>query len=115
MDDGEQVLPWQVQGLRRLQRWRHGHVSHHALREVTLGRMPDGRWLVEHSDVRVPSLAYRGEQRARQRVAELTAGDGWVEVPAELDAAGNPTSGGWRRAGGTWLRDPGLEDTPDEG
>lgn len=115
MDDGEQVLPWQVEGLRRLQRWRHGHIAHHALREVTLGRLPDRRWLVEHSDVRVPSLAYRGEDAARRRVADLTRGEGWVEVPAELDANGNPTSGKWRRSGGTWLRDPSSEHTAEDG
>lgn len=115
MDDGEQVQPWLVPGLRRIQRWRHGHITHHAMREVTLGRMPDGRWLVEHSDVKVGSYAYRSEQRARQRIAALTVGEGWLEAPAEYDAAGTPTSGGWRRAGGGWVRDSPSQDTADDG
>lgn len=85
------------------------------MRHVTLGRMPDGRWLVEHSDVRVPSLAYWDEQRARQRVADLTAGDRWVEVPVRFGPGHEPTDPGWRRAGGTWVRDDRSEQAPEQG
>ncbi|MEU0078582.1 hypothetical protein ABZY58_11850 [Micromonospora tulbaghiae] len=104
MDDGERVQPWLVQGLRRLQRWRRGHEQTHAAREVTLGRMPDGRWLVEVSDVRVPSLAYRTEEDARRRVTALTASGGWTEIPAVYDASARPVGEGWQRRGGQWYR-----------
>lgn len=113
--DGEQVQPWLLGPVRRVQRWQFGSTTHWQSRHVTLGQLADGRWLVEHSDVRVDSRAYRREQRARQVAAELTAGDGWREVPAEFGGDGNPTSPGWYRSGGAWLRGDRSQDAPEQG
>lgn len=111
-DDGERVLPWLIGPIRRIQRWQYGHTSHWGSRHVTLGRLPDGRWMVEHSDVKIGARAYHDEQRARHAAGRLTARDGWREVPAAFDGSGQPTEPGWYRSGGTWLRR--SEDAADD-
>lgn len=103
-EDGEPITPWLIHGVRRVQRWRSGHVSHHACRHVTLGALTDGRWMVEHSDVRVGSRAYPDEQTAREVAKALLAEGEWRRVPAEYDDGGQPTEPGWRRSGGDWYR-----------
>ncbi|MCG5464244.1 hypothetical protein MED01_002409 [Micromonospora sp. MED01] len=104
-DDGEQVQPWLLTGLRRLRRWQQGHTSGSDSRHVTLGLMGDGRWLVEHTDIRVGSYAYRSRERAEQEAAKHMRDGDWHEVPAVLDANGQAE--GWVRRGNTWMRDEG--------
>lgn len=101
-DDGEKVQPWLLPGLRRLRRWQHGHSSGFGSRHITLGRMADGRWLVEDTDVRRGSHAYRSRERAEQAATELMWDGDWQEVPAVIDAHG--LADGWVRRGGTWMR-----------
>lgn len=103
--NGERIEVWNAEGFRRVQRWQSGHLSHWQCRHVTLGVLPDGRWVVDHTDVRIGARAYPSEARARQAVAELMARGGWSEVPAEFGADGQPTTSGWVRRGGTWFRE----------
>lgn len=114
-DGGEQVEPWLLHQQRRVQRWQRGHVTHWACQYVTLAELPDGRWLVDHSDVKVGCRAYHSEARARQVVAEHTAGDGWREVPAAYNPDTTPVGDGWVRRGGTWWRDGASEQAADQG
>ncbi|MEV5211314.1 hypothetical protein AB0K35_27960 [Micromonospora sp. NPDC053740] len=104
--DGDQVQPWLLSGLRRVRRWQHGHTSGSDSRHVTLGLMADGRWLVEHTDIRVGSHAYRSRERAEQEAANHMRACDWQEVPAALDANGHAE--GWVRRGNTWMRDEGI-------
>lgn len=103
--DGEKVEPWLLTGLQRLRRWQLGHTSGFGARHLTLGRMADGRWLVEDTDVRRGSHAYRSRERAERQLAELMWDGEWQEVPAVLNAQGQPVGGGWTRSGNTWIRD----------
>lgn len=98
------MQPWNVPGIVRVQRWRHGHPTHHATRTVTLSRDPQGQWLVEESRTTMGAKAFDSEDEARAAVARLAGGEGWVEVPAAYDANHRPIGDGWRRIGGQWVR-----------
>lgn len=111
-DDGEQVDAWLLPGLQRLRRWQCGHTAGYGSRHVTLGRMVDGRWLVEDSDIRVGSRAYRSRERAERQLTELMWDGEWTEVPAVLDGTGRPVDRGWIRRGNTWMREP-SDDASD--
>lgn len=112
-DDGEQVQPWLLSGLRRVRRWQRGHAAHYAVDYVTLGELPDGRWIAEHSDVKVQSRVYRSRPAAERRITELMWNGRWEEVPAEYDAAGKPVGDGWVRLGSAWVQAR-SEDTPED-
>lgn len=79
---------------------------------MTLGELPDRRWVVEHSDVKIGSRAYRSPERAEQAATELMWQGDWVEVPAAYGANGQPVGEGWVRRGGGWVR---SEDAPEQG
>lgn len=105
------MQPWELGGLRRVRRWRRGHISHWECRHVALGQLPDGRWVVEHTDVKVGARAYQSPERAERAVTELMWQGDWVEVPAVYRANGQPAGEGWVRRGGTWVR---SEDAPEQ-
>jgi len=102
-DEPERVQPWLLPGLQRIRRWQSGHTSGYGARHLTLGQTPDGRWIVEDTDVRRGSYAYRSRERAERELAELMWSGDWREVPAVIDAHGQAV--GWVRRGGTWTRD----------
>ncbi len=102
-DDGEKVDPWLLTGLRRLRRWQSGHTAGFGARHLTLGQMADGRWLVEDTDIRRGSHAYRSRERAERELAERMWDGDWSEVPAVIDA--HNQAEGWVRRGNTWMRD----------
>jgi hypothetical protein len=52
-----------------------------------------------------PPSAHRDQAGAERRLVELMWEGEWVEVPAAYDSAGQPLDGGWRRAGGGWVRE----------
>ncbi len=101
--DGEKVEPWLLPGLQRVRRWQSGHTAGSDSRHITLGHTPDGRWVVEHTDIRVGSHAYRTRERAEQALTELMWDGDWHEVPAVIGANGKAE--GWTRRGNLWARD----------
>lgn len=105
--DGERIEVWNATGFRRVQRWQTGHLSHWQCRHVTVGTLPDGRWVVDHTNTHIGARAYPTEARARQVADQMMAGGEWHEVPAEMDATGQPTTPGWVRRGGSWFREQG--------
>lgn len=112
-DDGERVDAWLLPGLQRIRRWQSGHASHYAAHTVTLGALPDGRWVAEDSNVQSGSRAYRSREAAELRLTELMWEGSWREVPAAYDAFGKPVGGGWVGRGGAWVRES-SEDTPKD-
>lgn len=104
-DDGEKVEPWLLTGLQRLRRWQYGHSAGFGSRHLTLGQMADGSWLAEDSDTARGSHAYRTRERAERELTALMWDGQWTEVPAVLNAQGQPVGGGWIRRGNTWMRD----------
>jgi len=104
-DEPERVEPWLLPGLQRVRRWQSGHTSGYGARHLTLGHMADGRWLVEDTDVARGSHAYTRRDDAERQLTELMWDGDWQEVPAVLDARGQPVGGGWTRSGNTWIRD----------
>lgn len=104
-DDGEQIEPWLLHHAHRIQRWQQGHTTHWASRHVILGRLPDGRWYVDHTDPTIGCRAYPSEQQARDTIRRITASGDWREVPANFGPDGKPIGEGWTRRGGSWVRD----------
>ncbi len=103
---GEPVQPWLLPGLHRVGRWQRGHVGHHATRHVTLGVLPDGRWVAEHTDLTVGSYAHPTREAAERQATEWMWEGEWHEVPAAYGADGQPHGEGWIRRGSQWIRDP---------
>ena len=90
----------QGDGHQRVQRWRLDNVPYWRERFVVLGVLA-GRWYVAGDKVE----PFDTEQEARARAAELTAGEDWVECPANFDARNRPIPPeGWVQRGGYWVR-----------
>ena len=102
--EGKRVEVWQLPGLQRVQRWQSGAISHWQCKHVTLGVLPDGRWVVDHTDPRIGGRIYRAEDEARAAAGRLMADGDWIEIPANYNADGQPTTSGWVRRGGQWRR-----------
>lgn len=102
MERGEPISPSLIDGVRRVRRWRSGHSADSACRYVTVGSLPDGRWFAERTQL--GARAYRTEAEARMVAGNLMGDrDDWQEVPAEMGP--NGPGEGWRRQGGSWVRD----------
>ena len=103
--EGERVDVWMLPNLRRVQRWQFGAISHWRCRHVTLGTLPDGRWVVDHTDPRIGGHIYPNEQEARTAAGRLMADGEWFEIPANYGADGQPVGSDWVRRGGQWRRE----------
>lgn len=103
LSSGEPIQPRHTPGIRRVRRWRKGHISHWACQHVTLAELADGRWLVEHATH--GARTYPDRAQAEAVATRMTNSSEWVEVPAAYGPDGQPVGPGWVRRGGTWQRD----------
>ena len=96
----------------RVQRWRRGHPTESSYVTVTVGTI-GGRWFTactgrlphRQGPERGDAWLCTDEAEARQLAAEWMTGDGWHETPAVYDAHHQPIGAGWRKIGGTWVRE----------
>lgn len=102
---GETAQPWNLEGLRRVRRWQRGHADHYAVDYATLGVLPDGRWVAEHSDTSIGTTVYGSREDAETRLTEWMWHGIWQEIPAAYGPDGKPIGEGWTRRGSRWVRE----------